>query len=200
MPEGFESYGRVLHPAQRQTERGLEPVRWSTVATWTGRAAHPLMQFHRIANLSWHESPTWGMLPSEGSLPPAGAEALVAILRTFTATPDRCYFGLWDGFGVPELLAFATHPRLRLPHRDYFLFAGPIDAVPWLTLGDFHQSPNLWWPEDRTWLVATDIDLYDTYVGASEKAVERIVAGAALEAFQTTVGARVDVDGDRINA
>jgi hypothetical protein len=50
---------------------------------------------------------------------------------------ERCYFGLRDGFGVPELQAFAPYPRLRLTHRDYFLFAGPIDAVPWLTVGDF---------------------------------------------------------------
>jgi hypothetical protein len=140
------------------------------------------------------------MLPSEGALPADAAETLVASLRAFTATPDRCYFGLWDGFGVPELWAFASHPRLRLPHRAYFLFAGPIEAVPELRLGDFHQPPNLWWPEDRAWFVATDIDLYDTYVGASEKAIERIVADRTLEAFKTTVGARVDINSDLINA
>ncbi|MDD9995447.1 MAG: hypothetical protein OXS35_06855, partial [Dehalococcoidia bacterium] len=27
------------------------PVRWSTVASWTGRTVHPLMQFERIAGL-----------------------------------------------------------------------------------------------------------------------------------------------------
>src|SRR6266852_9135990 len=89
VPPGFEAYARVLHPARRETDRGLEPTRWSTVASWTGRVAHPLMQFHRIANLTWHgnEVPAWGMLPSEGSLPAAEAERLTAILRAFTLVP-----------------------------------------------------------------------------------------------------------------
>jgi hypothetical protein len=200
VPEGFEAYGRLLHPAGRQTERGIEPVRWSTVAAWTGRTAHPGMQFHPVANLSWPDSPSWGSPPSDGSLPAAEAQTLVDILRTFTATPDQCCLGLWEGFGVPELRAFEDYPRLQLTHRNYFLFAGPIDAVPGLMLDDFHQSPNLWWPQDRAWVVATEIDGYDTYVAASAACIERIIADPRLEAFHTTVDARVDGSGDVINA
>ena len=48
-PERFPAYARVFHPAYLDT--GL-PVRWSTVASWTGRTVHPLMQFERIADLS----------------------------------------------------------------------------------------------------------------------------------------------------
>jgi hypothetical protein len=66
VPQGFEVYARVLHPAQRETERGLESVRWSAVASWTGSTAHPLMQFHRLAKLSWHQFPT---LVAAGELP-----------------------------------------------------------------------------------------------------------------------------------
>jgi hypothetical protein len=199
VPEGFAAYGRVLHPAERLTARGLESVRWSTVASWTGRIAHPLMQFHPVANLSWPDSPAWGVPPSVGSLPSAEAQKLIDTLRAFTTTPDRCYLGLWEGFGVPELRAFDAYPRLRMTHRNYFLFAGPIDGVPWLTLGDFRQSPNLWWPEDRAWVVATEIDSYDTYVAATAACVERIVADPALEAYRTTVEARADTGSDVIN-
>ena len=49
VPDRFPAYARVFHPAYLDT--GL-PVRWSTVASWTGRAVHPLMQFERIADLS----------------------------------------------------------------------------------------------------------------------------------------------------
>ena len=51
LPDGFAAYARIFHPAylNRDEER---PVRWSTVAEWTGRTVHPLMQFERIANLS----------------------------------------------------------------------------------------------------------------------------------------------------
>jgi hypothetical protein len=31
VPEGFAAYARVLHPAGRETEHGLESVRWSAV-------------------------------------------------------------------------------------------------------------------------------------------------------------------------
>jgi hypothetical protein len=94
VPEGFEAYARVLHPAWGDTEHGPEPVRWSVIASWTGSTVHPLMQFHRIAKLPAYpglRAPTWGSVPFEGSLPAAEGERLVASLRAFTATPDRCY-------------------------------------------------------------------------------------------------------------
>ena len=71
LPEGFAAYARIFHPAHlnRDEER---PVRWSTVASWTGRAVHPLMQFERIAGLSeddMYKDPPWGSLPKHGSIP-----------------------------------------------------------------------------------------------------------------------------------
>jgi len=141
----------------------------------------------------------WGRVPTEGSLPAAEGKRLVAILRTFTATPDRCYFGVWEGFGVPELNAFANEPRLMLTHRAYFLFLGPIDAVTSLSFGTFQQTPNLWWPEDRAWCVATDIDLSETYLAATEGCAKRVVADPGLEAYAVPLEARIDVDGDVIN-
>jgi len=202
VPTGFEAYARVLHPAWRETERGPETVRWSEIASWTGATVHPAMQFHRIARLPAHpgqRSPTWGTVPTGGSLPVAEGDRLAAILRAFTATRHRCYFGVWEGFGVPELNAFANQPRLRLTHRAYFLFLGPIDAVTSLSFGSFQQTPNLWWPEDRAWCVATDIDLSETYLAASEACVQRVIADPGLEAFAITPEARIDVDGDVIN-
>ena len=202
VPEGFEAYARVLHPAWRETERGFEPVRWSEIASWTGRTVHPLMQFHRIANLPafpGQRFPTWGMVPSEGKLPIDEGERLVAILRAHTTTPDRCYLGLWEGYGVSELNAFAGLPRLMLPHRAYFLFPGPIDAVTSLSLGDFQHPPNLWWPDDHAWCVATEIDLSETYLAASEACVKQVLADPELEAYRVPLQGRVDVDGDLIN-
>ena len=50
MPEGLQAYARVFHPAHLTRARE-QPVRWSTVASWTGRTVHPQMQFERIATL-----------------------------------------------------------------------------------------------------------------------------------------------------
>ena len=51
MPEGLSAYARVFHPAYLGETRE-QPVRWSTVASWTGRTVHSQMQFERIADLS----------------------------------------------------------------------------------------------------------------------------------------------------
>ena len=63
-PDGFPAYARILHPAYLD---GYEerPVRWSKVASWTGRTVHFLMQFDRIAGLGedsgvMYEDPPWG--------------------------------------------------------------------------------------------------------------------------------------------
>jgi hypothetical protein len=48
--------------------------------------------------------------------------------------------------------------------------------------------PQLWWPNDRAWCVATGIDLDSTYVGASRQGVARLLAKPALE----VVPARID--------
>ena len=114
VPEGFEAYARVLHPATSETERGFESVRWSVIASWTGRAVHPLMQFHRIADLPafpGHRAPKWGFVPFDGEMPSAEGERLVAILRAHTATPDRQPTGL--PLGDALRLGEERHPQRR---------------------------------------------------------------------------------------
>ena len=62
------------------------------------------------------------------------------------------------------------------------------------------DTPNIWWPEDRAWYVATDIDLYDTYVGGSEECIEAILSHLELEALPATLDARLGIGADIINA
>ena len=65
--------------------------------------------------------------------------------------------------------------------------------------GFWGYSPNIWWPEDRAWCVATDIDLFDTYVGGSRECIEAVLGNPDLEALPTTHDARVDIGADTIN-
>ena len=102
LPRGFPAYARVFHPAYLDDSEE-QPVRWSTVASWTGRTVHPLMQFPRIADLSedindFYGDPPWGRRPRHGSIPDEECRTLVNILREFTSTPERCFFGLWEGY------------------------------------------------------------------------------------------------------
>jgi hypothetical protein len=43
------------------------------------------------------------------------------------------------------------------------------------------RAPNLWWPVDHTWCVASEIDFPWTYVGGSSELIERLLADERLE-------------------
>jgi hypothetical protein len=45
-----------------------------------------------------------------------------------------------------------------------------------------NHSPNLWWPDDRAWCVATEIDLAWTYVGGPAALISDVLANPRLEA------------------
>ena len=207
LPEGFAAYARIFHPAylNKDEER---PVRWSTVASWTGRTVHLLMQFPRIAGLSedlhvMYKNPPWDYHPWIGSIPERECCTLVDVLRGLTATPDSCFFCLWEGYGNIDTRLYKASSRVRAPGWDYLLFRGPIDAIMTFLARDGHfwrHSPNIWWPEDRAWCIATDIDRYDTYVGGSLECIEAIMSNPDLEALPTTLDARLDLFGDTINA
>jgi hypothetical protein len=73
---------------------------------------------------------------------------------------------------------------VHLPSRDYLLYRGPIEAAGTTALfGEWDQSPNLWWPADESWCVASEIDLPWTYVGGTKDMVERLVMDNRIEAF-----------------
>lgn len=157
------------------------------------------MQFHPLAGLRWPKEPDWGQAPLTGTLQPAEAQTLLPILRAHTGTPDRCYFGLWEGFGHQDLNALvASFPRLELPKRAYLLFQGTLETFPWFDISS-RQSPNLWWPKDHAWVVASEIDAYDTYVAGSEACIAQVMKEPALEVFPASVNARVDIGSDVIN-
>ena len=206
LPGGFPAYARLFHPAYLDGDEE-QPVPWSTVASWTGRTVHPLMQFTRIAGLSedlqyTYKDPPWGSHPQMGSIPERECRTLVGVLKGFTTTPGSCCFCLWEGYGNIDTRLYRAGSRVRGQGRDYLLFRGPIDAIMAFLAGDgpfWGESPNIWWPEDRAWCVATDIDLYDTYVGGSQECIEAVLSNPALEALPTTLDAPLGVLGDTIN-
>jgi hypothetical protein len=201
LPGGFDAYARILHPAYADPQ-GLEPIRWTDVAARTGATVHPRMQFARIAGLGDdpNEQPPWGTRPHEGSF--ERADLLISALRPFTTAPKVCWFCLWEGFGgldqVPEL---EGAPRVSVPGRKYLLFRGPLDAyasfgaagAPW------DEAPSIWWPDDRAWCVACDIDLDSTYVGGTGACIEAILADDRFEAFYARLEDRLDSGADEIN-
>ena len=180
-------------------EEGGERVRWSTIASWNGRVVHPEMQFDRIAHLSDpNDVPGWEVAPQEGLLPREDSARLASLLRPCTTTPDVCWFCIWEGIGFLDPQRYRDVPRVSTPGRSYLLYRGPLDAVTSFSWDWLWQSPNLWWPDDRAWCVATEIDLPETYVGGPEACIERILNEDQLEAMRTTLDARVDFDADTL--
>jgi hypothetical protein len=127
---------------------------------------------------------------------------LTEVLSGSTTTPRRCWFCLWDGYGwenirlltplgeppvrlpdpIPENVRHGR--RVRLPNRDYLLYSGTLEAVmATVALAGQEQTPNLWWPADRSWCVATEIDLAWTYVGGPSDMIERLVLEDRIEAL-----------------
>jgi hypothetical protein len=212
IPEGYEAYVRVFHPAYRCGLDGNRvPVRWQEIASANGRIVHPEMQFPGItgsAGPHYDSQPgVWNDQPEEGSMPKEVAIRLAAILKAYTGKPKSCWFAVWEGFGILKLPRDAS--KFSIPGRDLFLLSGPLEAVTeslyvgasvdeasvmcWPDdpsveevteapdLGEWwYQSPNLWWPKDRAWCVATEIDFESTYVGGSAACVQAIFVSAVL--------------------
>jgi hypothetical protein len=61
------------------------------------------------------------------------------------------------------------------------------------------QSPNLWWPDDHAWCVATEIDLKSTYVSCDEACAAEILARAELEALTIDPASGIDWRSDLLN-
>jgi hypothetical protein len=221
LPEGFDAYARILHPAARAVG-DVGTVRWSTLARRSGVTIGPNTGFREVSGAGPDHSLPGGedISPSSGMLPVTELTALIAILEYATSTADRCWFCFWDGWGHwwseshsplwspdadSETIAayrrkteeqdrlLRPTPRVRAYARDYFLFAGPLRAV--VPLFDlWEQSPSLWWPDDRAWCVATEIDGFSTYVGGSRECIDRVLGSLYLEAIEVTVAARMDSD------
>jgi len=52
---------------------------------------------------------------------------------------------------------------------------------------------------DRTWCVATDVDLLSTDIGGSRACIEAVLAAPDLEAWEVTDQQRVTYDSDSLN-
>ncbi len=207
-PGGFEAYARVLHPAFRWSAvspEGPATVRWRDVARWSGRRVHPEVQWEALASpvgpvvepAPWTEEPNTGHLSSDAR------RRLASILRCHTSAPDPCWLCFWDGFAEIGLV-FSRPPIVHLPFRSYHLARAPLSSlVSPREATDYRLSdlsPNLWWPDDRAWCVATEIDFRWTYVGGSAACIAAVLDDPELEALPAELWHRADSLGDAINA
>lgn len=119
---------------------------------------------------------------------------------------------------------------LELPYdRSHIVLAGPLSAVnqimfDWSRAGSimmtqvshghgealapeqessgFRQrgSPNLIWPKDHSWFVASEVDFDSTLVGGSAILIDAIIESSKLEARQIMPTDSLADDADKVNA
>lgn len=106
---------------------------------------------------------------------------------------------MWEGWG--SLDDQGIRERVELPDRSYLLARGSLEAVlPSVLDAPWDQSPSLWWPEDRAWIVATEVDHAWTYVGGTNELTDSIVLDKRLEALPARLNDRPFYDSDVLNA
>ena len=86
-------------------------------------------------------------------------------------------------------------PLFERPGRHYGLTysCNPLAEATWegRPIG---ISPQLWWPDDRSWIVATEIDLVSTYIACSERLADELMAADQIEAIRVEPGHSVCLD------
>lgn len=196
MPEGYERYVRILHPAYRIVrEEGMSvaqiAIPWSAISEWSGKPLNSQSHIQDISlnadGLDWSENNEMGYAPLQGQLDEASLASLLVHLASETSVLDEIWMLIWTGFGGPPdavgLPVRVTWSFSRLG-REYVLRKGAISSsLDNLEDPRFTNPPTFWWPEDRSWFASSDIDASSTYIGGSKKLIERILKDPALEAF-----------------
>lgn len=109
----------------------------------------------------------------------------------------------------PEVsVAILRGPLLDLPYRRYVLLAADVRELTdqsWVrTAGlgwrsGFGPTPNVLWPADRAWFLATEIDYDSTVIGGSRALIDAIVGHPELEAAEVTEDTDLSSTADAVN-
>src|SRR4051794_22407843 len=206
VPPCFVEVVRVFHPAYRKTGSDRIVVTWAEIAGANGTLMHSGAQLGAITRSERHEAEgqtgIFDEPPETGTLPLDVLERLANVLGRHTSTPGTCFFAVWDGLGrLPPDVGSA--PTFSVPQRRYHLLTGPLEAVSeladaWRPMEP--RSPNLWWPQDHAWCVATEVDLKTTYIGADHACAQEVISLDGIEAARVSPELGVDWLSDTLNA
>jgi hypothetical protein len=168
VPDGFAAYIRVPHRGPA-FEGNLPADQWRILcATLSQHTATASACFFCL----WDG---YGWL--------LGSSAVARLAQVTIDPPEARALGpIPPSLSTEQLLGV----RVRFPHRDYLLFTGALDPAPDLgfTIDGtvYGQSPNLFWPSDHAWCVASEIDLAYTLVAGSQSLAAALVANPRLQA------------------
>jgi hypothetical protein len=229
VPRGYSAYARICHPATNKAGEQVSWSEVAKVTGRRPHASmqwHAILGSPDYPNL---RSSLWdGADPSLGGLDHFALTVLCDRLAEDAGKEPGCYFSLWEGYGGLEKYGWLedvapprskvdgqdrhiltadeinrSRSRLHLPHRDYVVLEGPLRGA--LRIGRFSlgifwpQSPNIFWPADYTWCVASEIDFDSTLVGGSARLIEAILDTPELDAWPVASDDSLAYDADMVN-
>jgi hypothetical protein len=170
-----------------------------------------------------------GSDPSLGEMDLPTLDALRDVLAAHTADPASCLFGLCTIQGwEDQFTRQECRHQLKLPMgRDHIVLTGALSALDQIVFDaskphssraitvaykgegprpepdpsffSRRRAPNLIWPADRSWLVASEVDFDSTLVGGGAELIAAIVGSSELEAWQVEPTDSLAADADKIN-
>ena len=227
VPRGYPAYARICHPATNTAGEPVSWSEVAEATGRRPHALmqwHAIVGSSDHLNMT---GSLWdGANPCRGELAHSALSALCDRLAEDAEHEPDCYFCLWEGYDGLETYGWLettmapnskvtvrdrhiftsddlSRSRLHLPARNYVVLAGPLRNA--LLIGSFAvesfwpQSPNLFWPADRTWCVASEIDFDSTLVGGPVRLVDAILHTPELDAWPVTADDSLAYDADEIN-
>jgi hypothetical protein len=82
---------------------------------------------------------------------------------------------------------------LRLPHREYYLWSGPLRSA--MAFRHMSESPpSLIWPDDRSWFAGTPIYSNEIAVAGSSELIDAVLRDDRLSTRRATPADDLDID------
>ena len=151
-------------------------------------------RYVRIVHPGWNDPEA----SVEGTMPRGVSRPLRRILSTHTLSQQECWFGVWAGYGLMYKPGVPDTVSIDTGWREWDLLRGPIDVLDFRFFVEVEKSVNIAWPENKSWFVATEIDICSTYVGGSKVLIRDLSNAKDLEVLEASVSDDVFRDNDRL--
>lgn len=189
VPAVYAAYGRLIHPAYEPIDGAWQRVQMSNIARPEDHLWRPpsylwvMTTGLPIADMA---APFDYLGARRGTPDPDDLTNLIDILAAHTSTPDQIWGLAWPGWGVhPECdWLEAETPKVRVAHDDHGLMQGPLSAVPTVA-SLLTYAPSYWWPQDRAWVVGSQMEDLSTYIAADARCIEALIAAERIDVVES---------------
>lgn len=190
---GFERYARLFHPVSP----GTDATNQEELADLEGdlpQAELRLLTTVLARHTSTPEDCFFALWDGYGELRGGAAVGFLQLSRSRGLRGAGTPPAITPAFS-PEVM---SAPRVQIPARSYLLFRGVLDDAGTWGAADVLpgrprriNSPNLMWPSDHAWFVASEIDLPWTGIGGTAALLDDLLSTEGLDVQATELSDRL---------